>query len=92
MKITLDLPEHLVRSLKLRALNEGRRMKDVAAEVFRKGLNVSATKAKAVGERGKLLLPLFPTKANAPAKRMSAEQLLELEQQALHQGDCVVST
>ena len=39
MKTTLDLPDDLVREVKLRALDENRRFKDVAAELMRKGLS-----------------------------------------------------
>ena len=36
MKMTIDLPEHLVREMKLRAIHEGRKLKDIAAEVLEK--------------------------------------------------------
>ena len=39
MKTTLELPDDLVREVKLRALDENRRFKDVVAELMRKGLN-----------------------------------------------------
>lgn len=38
MKTTIDLPDKLVRELKLRAAREGRKLKDTAAEVLRAGL------------------------------------------------------
>lgn len=38
VKTTLELPADLVRELKLRAVNENRRIKDVAADALRKGL------------------------------------------------------
>ena len=38
MKTTLDLPDELVREVKLRALNENRKLKDAVAELLRKGL------------------------------------------------------
>jgi hypothetical protein len=38
MKATLDLPGDLLREMKLRAVHEGRKFKDVAAEIFRRGL------------------------------------------------------
>lgn len=38
MKITLDLPDDLLRTMKIRAVQEGRKFKDVAAEIFRSGL------------------------------------------------------
>lgn len=41
MKTTLDLPESLVKEVKLRALHEGRKLKDQVAELLRAGLAAS---------------------------------------------------
>ena len=38
MKTTLDLPNDLVQEIKLRAVNEGRKLKDVAADLLRTAL------------------------------------------------------
>ena len=38
MKTTLELPDELVQEMKLRAVRERRKLKDVAAEIFRRGL------------------------------------------------------
>src|ERR1700722_2229599 len=38
MKTTLDLPDDLVRAVKLRALREGRKLKEAVAELLRRGL------------------------------------------------------
>ena len=38
VKTTLDIPDDLLRSMKMRAVQEGRKFKDVAAEIFRRGL------------------------------------------------------
>jgi plasmid stability protein len=38
MKTTLDLPDSLVRQMKLRAVRDGRKLKDVAADLLRRGL------------------------------------------------------
>ncbi|MEX0670115.1 MAG: hypothetical protein WD060_06640 [Pirellulales bacterium] len=46
MKTTLDLPDALVKQVKLRAVREGRKLKDAVAELLRKGLAVvDATEA-----------------------------------------------
>ena len=55
MKATLDLPGDLLREMKLRAVHEGRKFKDVAAEVFRRGL-VQPTKDPGIRHRVKLPL------------------------------------
>ena len=41
MKTTLDLPDALVKQVKLRALHDGRKLKDAVADLLRKGLNVA---------------------------------------------------
>jgi plasmid stability protein len=38
MKTTFDLPEELVNQLKLRAVRERRKLKDLAADLLRRGL------------------------------------------------------
>ena len=38
MKTTIDLPPDLVREMKLLAVNEGRKLKDVAADLLKRGL------------------------------------------------------
>ncbi len=38
MKTTLDLPDALVKQVKLRALHDGRKLKDAVADLLRKGL------------------------------------------------------
>jgi len=71
MKTTLDLPDALVKQVKLRALRDGRKLKDAVADLLRKGLtsavsseaDVSApvvTKDKQTG------LPLIQCRQAAP--------------------------
>ena len=38
MKTTLELPDDLVKKVKLRALREGRKLKDAIADLLQKGL------------------------------------------------------
>jgi plasmid stability protein len=38
MKTTLDLPDALVKQVKIRAVREGRKLKDAVADLLRKGL------------------------------------------------------
>lgn len=86
MKTTLDLPADLVRAMKLRAVHEGRKLKDVAAELLRRGLAPDPAPKSAAGE-GEIKLPLFPSDPDAPASRMTTKELLALEQDALYQED-----
>lgn len=89
MKTTLDLPEELVHEVKLRAVIQRRTVKDLVAEFLRQGLGLAApapTQALPAGSMvqiGPNGLPVVKCRSNAPATRMSAKQLLQLEQAAL---------
>jgi plasmid stability protein len=54
MKTTLDLPDSLMKQVKLRALRDGRKLKDAVAELLRAGLTAQA----ASGQR-KLAQPVI---------------------------------
>ena len=43
MKTTIELPDDLVRRLKMRAVRDGRKFKDVAADMLRQGLAHSSS-------------------------------------------------
>lgn len=75
MKTTLDLPADLVREMKLRAAQEGRKLRDVATEVFRRGLSQPGPQA---GEalRHRVKLPLI--ECRAAATELTAEQVAEV--------------
>ena len=57
MKTTLDIPEELVREMKIRAAKEGRKLREIATEVIRRGL--SAPERKSTGKDKRVKLPLF---------------------------------
>ena len=44
MKTTIDLPPDLVREMKILAVHEGRKLKDVAADLLKRGLNSGKNK------------------------------------------------
>ena len=56
MRTTLDLPDDLMRTVKLRAASEGRKLKDVIAESLRRGL---AEEAPSRPVRHRVALPLI---------------------------------
>jgi len=88
MKTTFDLPADLVSEMKRRAVREGRKLKDVATELLKRGMaSEKMPLPAATAKKGTIKLPLFPSAGDAPASRMSIEELLALEQQALHQED-----
>ena len=46
MKTTIDLPPDLVREMKFLAVHEGRKFKDVAADLLKRGLSAGKTERK----------------------------------------------
>jgi len=92
MKTTIDLPPELVRAMKLRAIRENRKLKDVVAELLKRGLLAPAKAAKPELAKPRITvqangLPLIRCGADAPARRMSVSELLALEQSTLYQED-----
>jgi hypothetical protein len=55
MKTTIDLPPDLVREMKLLAVHEGRKLKDVAADLLKRGLSAGNAKPKNTAGRDFLL-------------------------------------
>jgi hypothetical protein len=88
MKTTFDLPDDLVREMKLRAVMQRRTLRDLAADFIRQGLGLSVAASEPVPPRGSQVqigadgIPFFPCNANAPASEMTIEELLALEQEA----------
>lgn len=92
VKTTFDLPPDLVRAMKLRAVHEGRKLKDVAADLLQRGLASPAPQeepklAKPRIEVQSSGLPVVRCALDAPATRMTPAELLHLEQDALRQED-----
>ena len=93
MKTTLDLPDALFREVKLRAVVQGRTVKDLVAELLQQGLGLApagSTEKRPTSERVKIGdtgLPLIECAPNAPATRMSVEELLALEQETQTEED-----
>ena len=81
MKTTIDLPEDLVREMKFRAVREGSKLREVAEEVFRRGLAAPATQGRP-GGRQRVKLPIIPSPPGAKPFDLSGKRLLELEMEA----------
>ena len=84
VKTTLDLPDDLVREVKIRAVNENRKLKDTIAALLRLGLS-HQTRAQA--GRRRVALPLVACAHPArPGEEMTPERvarvLLEDESEA----------
>lgn len=81
VKTTLELPAELVRELKLKAVRENRRYKDVAAEVIRDGLLPRQRPEQDV-IRHRATFPLIrSTHPAPPGEELTAERLHQLEEE-----------
>ena len=74
MKTTVDLPAELVRAIKIRAIEENRKLKEMIAELLRRGLAGAPVEPSAVGRR--VTLPLVQTAHPAkPDEEMTPERV-----------------
>jgi hypothetical protein len=83
MKTTLDLPDELMRAVKIRSVEENRRLKDTIADLLRRGL--AQEHAKPANRRRRLKLPLVECAHEArPSEEMTPERVAEvlLEEEA----------
>ena len=91
MKTTLDLPDHLMRQVKQRALQQGRPIKELVADYIRQGLHGSPgapLQASArVVELDAAGMPLFRPDPSFSGPPIDLAAALELEQKALLQED-----
>ena len=77
MKTTLDLPDGLMRAVKIRAVNENRKLKDALADLLRQGLAAESTRAEEV--RNRVTLPLVRCAHEAePGHEMTAERVAQV--------------
>ena len=87
MKTTLDLPNDLVREIRLRAVNEGKKLKDVVADLIRRGLGRDDAARAMSPRKGHIDVPLFPTTADAPVSHLTIGEIIAAEQQSLFGED-----
>ena len=84
MKTTVDLPDELMRAVKVRAAQQGRKLKTVMADLVERGL--AAEPAAAANPRARVALPLVRNTHEAcPDEEMTPERvaaLLETEEAA----------
>jgi hypothetical protein len=93
MKTTLNLPDELVREMKLRAVTQGRTLRELAADLIRQGLGLAAPQPAqtpppdGLVQLGPMGLPVVRGRADAPAVGLGLDDLLALEQQAQNSED-----
>jgi len=74
MKTTLDLPEEMVREMKLRVAQQGKKLREVATEVVRRGL-ASAGDSASTTKGKRVKLPLIVCKRVAPGAEPDPDQI-----------------
>lgn len=62
VKTTIEIPDALVREVKLRALHEGRKLKDVIADLLRRGLDAAPSADAPSGRHEPSGLPVIQCK------------------------------
>lgn len=78
MKTTLDLPDDLMRTIKLRAVQEDRKLKDMIAELLRRGLVAEEERSRGP-IRNRVELPLIKCgHPAAPGKEITPERVAEI--------------
>lgn len=76
MKTTLDLPDDLVREIKIRAVRENRKLKDAMADLLRRGLSQRRSELKT---RHRVALPIVECAHEArPGEEMTPERVAAL--------------
>lgn len=83
MKTTIDLPEDLVREMKVRAARDGRKLRDVAAEIFRRGLE---TASRPPAKRRRVTLPILPAPPGARPFDLTGEDVHRMEMESETRG------
>ena len=82
MKTTVDLPDALVKQVKIRAVRAGRKLKDEVADLLRKGLAMdseSVARAPVVTRDKKTGLPLIECKhAASPDEEMTPQRVADV--------------
>jgi len=77
MKTTLDLPDDLMRAVKIRAVQENRRLKHTVADLLRRGL--AEQRGAPAAPRRRVKLPLVECAHEArPGEEMTPERVAEV--------------
>ncbi len=91
MKTTLDLPDHLVRQVKQRALQQGRTLKELVADYIRQGLHGGTSGSAPPASNGVTVdgagLPVFRCDTSSGKAGIDLAAALQLEQECLMQED-----
>lgn len=75
MKTTLVLPDELMRTIKVRAAQQDRKIKDVVAELLRRGLSQDTSRVSTPARRVRLPLVVCEHRADMTPDRVAAALL-----------------
>jgi plasmid stability protein len=76
MKTTLDLPDDLMREVKIRAVRENRKLKEAIADLLRRGLSPRRSEPRV---RRRVTLPIVECAREArPGEEMTPERVASL--------------
>ena len=83
MKTTVDLPDALVREIKLRALYDGQKLKDAIADLLRKGLEAPSSLSADEDGPGFTIdpetrLPLIPYRRRQTSEELTPDRMKEI--------------
>jgi plasmid stability protein len=76
MKTTLEIPDDLMREIKVRAANEDRKLKDLVAELLRRGLTQSERQTSEIRHRVKF--PLVQGHPARPGEELTPERVAQI--------------
>lgn len=76
MKTTLDLPDELMRTVKLRAVRENRKLKDMIADLLRRGLSQEPGTPATAPTR--VQLPLVRCAQHARTDEMTPDRVAQI--------------
>jgi hypothetical protein len=83
MKTTIDIPDELIRAVKIRAAQQGRTVRELVSEYIASGLNTPPAQQ----QRDAVAFPVIPTAADAPIATMTRAQIVAFEHEALTEED-----
>lgn len=93
MKTIFDLPEPLMRDVKARASNEGRRMVDLVTDLLRRGLDIPTVTSATHGQKPQMErhprtgLPVIRTRKSLGFVPPTLDESLKIIQQANEEED-----
>jgi len=83
----LELPDELIRELEIRAVVQGRTLKDLVAEFIRQGLGLPRIESGTSTNSSKIAidadgLPVIPCRPRSRRRKLTVDQSLKLEREA----------